>query len=81
MTLEFQIPSFLIGLIVGLAIMLLLGQSYHLFFGRKRTRELAREVDRLEKVIAQKDRYIRKSLDALKEEGIDLPGAETRKQS
>ena len=73
MTMEFQIPSFVFGLIIGLALMLLVGQSYHFFFGGKRARELAREVDRLRKAIEQKDRYIRKSLDALKEEGLTLP--------
>ncbi len=79
MTLELQIPSFVFGLIVGLALMLVIGQSYHLLFGGRRTRELAREAERLRRVVEQKDRYIRKSLEALKAEGIDLPAPEARR--
>jgi hypothetical protein len=78
MTLELQLPSFIFGLIIGLALMLLVGQSYRFLFGGKRLRELGREVSHLRKVVEQKDRYIRKSLDALKKEGIELPEATTR---
>lgn len=72
MTLELQLPSFIFGLIIGLALMLVIGQSYRFLFGNRRLHELGREVNRLRKIIDQKDRYIKKSLEALKKEGIEL---------
>ena len=73
MNLELQLPSFIFGLIIGLALMLVLGQSYHFILGGRRLRRLAAEVNHLRQVVEQKDRYIRKSLEALKQEGLELP--------
>jgi len=77
MNLELQFPSFIFGLIIGLALMLVLGQSYHFIFGGRRLRRLAGEVNHLRQVVEQKDRYIRKSLEALRKEGLELPQSPT----
>lgn len=73
MNLELQFPSFIFGLIIGLALMLVLGQSYHFILGGRRLRRMAGEVNHLRQVVEQKDRYVRKSLEALMQEGIELP--------
>lgn len=73
MKLELQISSFLFGLVIGLALMLVLGQAYAFLFGSRRLRELSGEVSNLRRAVAEKDRYIRKSLEALKREGLEPP--------
>jgi hypothetical protein len=77
MNLELQLPSFLFGLLIGVALMLVAGQSYRLLFGGRQLRKLAGEVNHLRRVVEQKDHYIRKSLESLKKEGIEVPQSPT----
>jgi hypothetical protein len=72
MRFELELPSFIFGLLIGLALMLVVGQASRLLFGGRRERELGREVRELRRVVEQKDHYVRKALEALKKEGVEL---------
>lgn len=72
MRFELELPSFIFGLLIGLALMLVVGQATRLLFGGRRQRELGREVRELRRVVEQKDSYVRKALAALKKEGVEL---------
>ena len=72
MRFELELPSFIFGLLIGLALMLVVGQAYRFLFGGRRERELGREVRELRRVVEQKDHYVRKALEALKKEGVEL---------
>ena len=65
MTLD--IPSFIFGIIIAIAVMIVGEYIFGKFFGQRKIKQLQREVNRLKRIVQKKDDLIRKSLKELEE--------------
>ena len=59
---KIEIVSFVFGVVLALAIVIIVEHVYGKFFGNKKLHQLEREVKRLTKVVQKKDDLIKKSL-------------------
>ncbi len=64
---KIELFSFIFGIILTLAAVIIAEHVYGKFFGNRKLRELDREVKRLTKVLQKKDDLIRKSLHEIAE--------------
>jgi len=64
---KIELFSFIFGIILTLAVVIIAEHIYGKFFGNRKLRELDREVKRLTKVLQKKDDLIRKSLHEIAE--------------
>jgi Sec-independent protein translocase protein TatA len=67
---KIELLSFVFGIIITLATVIILERVYGKIFGNKRLRELDREVGRLRRIVQKKDELIKKSLRDIKEKEI-----------
>ena len=63
-----DIISFLLGVIITLAMIIIVEKVYGKLFGNRRLRELEREVRRLQGINQKKDELIKKSLKTIQNE-------------
>ncbi len=63
-----DIISFMFGVIIALAVIIIFEKVYGKLFGNRRLRELEREVRRLQGIIQKKDDLIKKSLKTIQSE-------------
>jgi len=59
---KIELFSFLFGIIIAVATIIVIEHIYGKFFGNKKLKELQRQVKHLTKVVAKKDELIKKSL-------------------
>ncbi len=59
--------SFVFGVVISLAIVIIVERVYGKLFGNKKWRELEREVIRLRKIVQKKDELIKRSLREIQE--------------
>ncbi|MBN1560558.1 hypothetical protein JW998_09925 [candidate division KSB1 bacterium] len=64
---KIEVLSFVFGIIITLATVVIFERIYGKIFGNKKLRELEREVGRLRKIVQKKDELIKKSLRDIKE--------------
>ena len=64
---KIELFSFIFGIILTLAVVIIAEHIYGKFFGNRKVRELDREVKRLNKILQKKDDLIRKSLHEIAE--------------
>ncbi len=64
---KIDIASFIFGIILTFACVIIFEKVWGRFWGPKRLRELEREVRRLQNVIVKKDELVRKSLLEMKD--------------
>ena len=64
---KIELLSFVFGIIITLATVIILERVYGKIFGNKRLRELDHEVGRLRRIVQKKDELIKKSLRDIKE--------------
>ena len=63
-----DIISFVFGVIITLAFVVVAEHIYGRFFGNRKLRELSREIRRLQGVAAKKDELMKKALKAFKDQ-------------
>ena len=63
-----DIISFVFGVIITLAFVVVSEHIYGRFFGNRKLRELSREIRRLQGVAAKKDELMKKALKAFKDQ-------------
>ena len=68
---QIDLLSFIFGAVIAVAIMIIVDRIYTKFWGSKRSRELAREVRKLQAVIKKKDDLINKSLQEMKKSSME----------
>ena len=68
---QIDLLSFIFGAVIAVAIMIIVDRIYTKFWGRKRSRELAREVRKLQAVIKKKNDLINKSLKEMKKSSME----------
>ena len=59
---KIELLSFVFGIVITLAGVIIFERIYGRFFGNKKLRQLDREVVRLRKIVQKKDELIKKSL-------------------
>ena len=64
---KIELVSFIFGIVITLATVIVVERVYGKLFGNKKLRELDREVVRLRKIVQKKDELIKKSLRDMKE--------------
>ena len=62
MNLNIHLLSFIFGVVISIAIMIIVEKVYGKLFGDRRLRKLERENIRLKKVVQKKDELIKRSL-------------------
>ncbi len=62
-----ELFSFIFGVVIALAVVIVVEHIYGKVFGNRKLRELQRENGRLRKVVQKKDELIRKSLKEIEE--------------
>ncbi len=65
---KIDLLSFIFGIILAIAAVIIFETFWGKLFGNKKTRELRREVYRLKGILKKKDEYIRKALTKLEKE-------------
>jgi len=63
-----DIISFLFGVIIALAVIVIFEKVYGKIFGNRRLRELEREVKRIQGIVQKKDDLIKRSLKTIQNE-------------
>ena len=71
---KIELFSFIFGIVITLATVIIVERIYGKLFGNKKLRELDREVVRLRKIVQKKDELIKKSLRDMKEKEIKNDG-------
>ncbi|MBN1466451.1 hypothetical protein JXA02_11855 [candidate division KSB1 bacterium] len=64
---KIELLSFVFGIIITLATVVIFERIYGKLFGNKRLRELEREIVRMRRIVQKKDELIKKSLRDMKE--------------
>ncbi len=57
-----ELFSFVFGVVIALAVVIVVEHIYGKIFGNRKLRELEREIGRLRRIVQKKDELIRKSL-------------------
>ncbi len=65
---QLDVLSFVFGIVIAIAVLIIVEKIYGMIFGNKRLRELEREVRRLQGIIQKKDDLIKKSLKTIETE-------------
>ena len=71
---KIEIVSFVFGVVLTLAGVIIIEHIYGKFFGNKKLQHLHREVKRLSKIVVKKDELIKKSLLDIQEREKDNDG-------
>ena len=71
---KIEIVSFIFGVVLTIAIVIIVEHIYGKLFGNKKLHHLEREVRRLNKVVIKKDQLIKKSLLDMQEREKDHDG-------
>ena len=69
-----EITSFIFGVVICLAIIIVVEHIYGKLFGNKKLHRLEKEVRRLKKIVQKKDELIKKSLLEMQERERDNDG-------